>query len=99
MEDMTMAARDAKDKGDTTTMKTTSSEPTATNNTTNKRTYTRLAFSLEQEEELIEFVKENAALYDPKDMQYKNKNYRDSLWNEFGKKTIKQVKYLLAFFI
>lgn len=52
--------------------------------TTSKRTYTRLEFTLEQEEQLIEFVKANPVLYDPIDAQYKNRNYRDRLWNEFG---------------
>lgn len=49
-----------------------------------KRCYTRLEFSLEQEEGLIEFVRANPALYNPKDLFYKNKNYRDRKWSEFG---------------
>lgn len=49
-----------------------------------KRTYTRLDFTLEQEEKLIEYVKSNAALYNPKDGQYKSRTYRDRLWEEFG---------------
>lgn len=52
--------------------------------TATKRTYTRLDFSVEQEEQLIDYVKGNPALYNPKDVQYKNKNYRDRLWTEFG---------------
>lgn len=49
-----------------------------------KRSYTRLDFSVEQEEKLIEFVKENPALYDPSNEHYKNRTYRDRLWTEFG---------------
>lgn len=51
---------------------------------TAKRMYTRLDFSSEQEEQLIDFVKCNAALYNPKDELYKNKMYRNRLWLEFG---------------
>lgn len=57
-----------------------------TETTTTKRTYTRLDFSLDQEEELIDFVKINPALYNPKEPFYKNKMYRDRLWAEFGEK-------------
>lgn len=49
-----------------------------------KRTYTRLDFTLEQEEKLIEYVKTNPALYNPKEALYKNKTYRDRLWEDFG---------------
>lgn len=49
-----------------------------------KRTYTRLEFSLEQEENLIDYVKLNPVLYNPKDSMYKNKMYRDRLWDELG---------------
>lgn len=51
---------------------------------TAKRTYTRLEFSIEQEEQLIDYVKTNPALYNPKDPQYKSRTYRDRLWEEFG---------------
>lgn len=54
------------------------------NETETKRTYTRLDFSLEDEERLIEYVKSNHALYNPKDSNYKNKTYRDRLWDKFG---------------
>lgn len=49
-----------------------------------KRTYTRLEFSLENEEQLIDFVKENPALFNPSNEHYKNKTYRDRLWKEFA---------------
>lgn len=52
----------------------------------NKRSYTRLEFSLQQEEQLIEFVKVNPPLYNPKDPQFKNKTYRECLWNQIGEK-------------
>lgn len=51
---------------------------------TAKRTYTRLEFDSEQEEKLIEYVKEHPVLYNPKDGKYKNKSYRDRLWDKFG---------------
>lgn len=51
---------------------------------TSKRTYTRLDFTVEQEEKLIEYVKAHPALFNPKDAQYKNRTYRDHLWIEFG---------------
>lgn len=60
----------------------------------NKRSYTRLEFSLEQEEQLIEFVKANSPLFNPKDPKYKNKMYRDRLWNEIGEKFEKPGKIL-----
>lgn len=56
-----------------------------TGTATAKRSYTRLEFSLEQEELLIDFVKTNSSLFNPKDAHYKNKMYRDRLWAEFGK--------------
>lgn len=61
--------------------KPTSSTP---KKSTQKRNYTRLDFSLEQEEELIDFVRQNPALYNPKESLYKNRNYRDRTWNDFG---------------
>lgn len=51
-----------------------------------KRTYVRLDFTQEQEEQLIDFVKTNPVMYNPKDANYKNKMYRDRLWAEFGEK-------------
>lgn len=50
-----------------------------------KRVYTKLAFSLEDEEKIINFVKENAELYDPKNGEFKNKSHKDKLWNDFAK--------------
>lgn len=49
-----------------------------------KPSYTRLDFSVEQEEQLIDFVKSNPPLYNPKDALYKNKMYRDRLWEDIG---------------
>lgn len=49
-----------------------------------KRTYNRLDFSLEHEEQLIEYVKSNPTLFNPKEPLYKNKMFRDRLWEEFG---------------
>lgn len=55
-----------------------------TETATTKRAYTRLDFSVEQEEQLIEFIKDNPILYNPKDPGYKNRTYRDRLLAEFG---------------
>lgn len=66
--------------------------------TANKRTYTRLEFSPEQEEQLIEFVKANPALFDPKDSHFKNKKYRDRLWNQFGDEIDKKGERFFIFF-
>lgn len=49
-----------------------------------KRAYMRLDFALEDEEKLIDYVKSNAALYNPTDKNYKNKMFRDRLWTKFG---------------
>lgn len=51
-----------------------------------KRTYQRLEFSDETENEIIDFVKQHQELYNPKDKNYKNKIHRDGLWNEIGEK-------------
>lgn len=64
----------------------------------NKRSYTRLEFSLEQEEQLIEFVKANAPLFNPKDSHYKNKMYRDRLWNQIGDKFGKPGIFWVVFY-
>lgn len=71
------------EKTNTTTINTTPLE-TDSGTSAKKRTYKKLDFSLEQEEQLIELVKENPALYDPRDLEYKNKKYRDRLLNDFG---------------
>lgn len=63
-----------------------------------KRSYTRLEFSLEQEELLIEFVKANSPLFNPKDSQYKNKMYRDRLWNQIGDKFGKSGIFWVVFY-
>lgn len=65
-------------------------QPNESSSTTNKsqtkRSYNRLEFSLEQEEEIIEYVRANPPLYNPKEHLYKNKTYRDRMWNDFGAK-------------
>lgn len=63
--------------------------------TTAKRTYTRLEFTSDQEERLIDFVKSNSPLYNPKDALYKNKSYRDRLWDEIGNQLEKSGKKYL----
>lgn len=49
-----------------------------------KRVYTKLSFSLEEEEKIINFVKEHAELYDPKNKEFKNKGHKEKLWNDFA---------------
>ncbi|XP_055308526.1 uncharacterized protein LOC129572566 [Sitodiplosis mosellana] len=58
-------------------------------NGTTRKTYTKLDFSLEEEEQLIDFVKSNPPLYNPRDERFKNKMFRDRLWAKFGE-TIKK---------
>lgn len=50
----------------------------------NKRNYRELGFDLVQKEQLIGFVKANPALYDPKDKEYKSKQFQNRLLNDFG---------------
>lgn len=64
-----------------------------------KRTYTRLDFSAEQEEQIIEFVKTNPVLINPKDPNFKNKMYRDRMWNEFGEKINKTGNHSTCYII
>lgn len=49
-----------------------------------KRVYTKLPFSSEDEEKIINFVRENAELYDPKNGEFKNKGHKDKLWSDFA---------------
>lgn len=49
-----------------------------------KRAFTKLAFTSDEEEKIISFVKNNPELYDPKNANYKNRSHRDKLWNELG---------------
>lgn len=49
-----------------------------------KRVYTKLSFSTEDEENIINFVKEHAELYDPKNKDFKNKGHKDKLWSDFA---------------
>lgn len=51
-----------------------------------KRQYNRLDFSLEDEDTLIDFVKQNPALYDTKNQNHKNRLMKDQLWNKIGEK-------------
>lgn len=51
-----------------------------------RRAYTRLDFTLAQEEQIIDFVKLNPVLYNPKNDMYKNKMYRDRIWADLGEK-------------
>lgn len=49
-----------------------------------KRSYTRLEFTKEEEEQIIDFVKQNPLLYDPRNPNYKNRTSRDKLWNDIA---------------
>lgn len=68
----------------TNSTKTSPLENSTKDSKNDKRTYTRLDFTTEHEEQLIEFVKANEALYNPSDSLYKNRNHRDHLWAEFA---------------
>lgn len=62
---------------------------------TAKRAYTRLEFTTDQEERLIDFVKSDPPMYNPKDALYKNKSYRDRLWDDIGQKLEKSGMHYL----
>lgn len=54
-----------------------------------KRNYKKLEFSLEEEGQIIDFVKQNPSIYNPKDSEYKDRAKRDKLWNDLGEKLSK----------
>lgn len=54
------------------------------NRMASKRSYTRLEFTKEEEEQIIDFVKQNPLLYDPRNPNYKNRTSRDKLWNDIA---------------
>lgn len=60
-----------------------------------KRAYHKLDFSLEEEESLIDFVKQNNVLYNPKHRDYKNKMFRDRIWEDIAA-TLKKTGNILA---
>lgn len=49
-----------------------------------KRVYSKMAFTHDDEEKIISFVKLNPELYNPKHANYKNKEHKDRLWNNFA---------------
>lgn len=51
-----------------------------------KRHYTKLEFTAEEETQIIDFVKDNPVLYNPKNADYKNKVMKDQLWEDLGKR-------------
>lgn len=55
-------------------------EPAATT----KRPYVKLTFTREEEERIIDFVKQNAELYDPKNPKYKDTGHKAKLWNDLA---------------
>lgn len=61
---------------------------------TKRKTYTKLDFTLEEEEELIDFVKSNPELFNPQNEHFKNKMFRDRLWAQFGEKIDKKGKFV-----
>lgn len=48
------------------------------------KTYKKLTFSLLQEETLIDCVRDEECLYNPKHVHYKNAQYRKRKWNLIG---------------
>lgn len=63
-----------------------------------KRVYNRLDFTIEQEEQLIEFVRTHPAIFNPKDSSYKNKGHRDRLFADFGQQISQLGKVILSHF-
>lgn len=51
-----------------------------------KRVYKKLDFTQDEESQIIDFVKQNPLLYDPRNADYKNKIMRDKLWNDLAEK-------------
>lgn len=52
-------------------------------------------FSADEDERLIEFVQNNALLYDLKHPEFKNTMKKDLIWNEAGKILKKEGEFLL----
>ncbi len=48
--------------------------------------YVKMVLSHEQEEQLIELVNENTHLWNPKDINYKNKQKRQTKFEEIGQR-------------
>lgn len=61
-----------------------------------KKTYTRNVFTLEDEETLIDFVRERACLYNPRDKLYKNITARANCWKEIGEILRKTRKFFFT---
>lgn len=61
--------------------------------TKKKREYRRIQFSSEDEEALIEFVKTNQELYDPKHELYKNRDRKTQLWQKIASDLNKTGKF------
>lgn len=51
---------------------------------TESKSYKKLTFSPQEEETLIDCVRDEPCLYDPKHDQYKNIQYRRRKWNYIG---------------
>lgn len=49
-----------------------------------KRVYRRVVFTPEEEETLVEFVKSNEELYNPKNHLYTNRDRKNQLWEEIS---------------
>lgn len=52
---------------------------------TEKRNYKKLDFTKDEESKIIDFVKQNPLLFDPRHVDYKNKIMKDKLWNDIAK--------------
>lgn len=55
------------------------------NTSSKKRKYNKIKFSPEDEETLIDMVKENAELYNPRHEKYKDKHHKDRIWLDIAK--------------
>lgn len=64
-----------------------------------KRNYIKLDFTLEEEDQIIDFVKQHPLMYNPKEPGYKEREKKDRLWNDLGEKLNKPGVYSFCFSI
>lgn len=55
-----------------------------------KRKYNKIEFTLEEEEILIELVKKNEILYNPRHKQYKDRNQKAHAWLDISREMNKK---------
>lgn len=55
-------------------------------------------FSSAEDDMLIEIVEKNRVLFDSSDPKHKDLNYKDSIWEDIGKKLNRNSEYEICFF-